>query len=340
MSILFASSEDIDFMPMNGAPVTTTAGTFDPAYARGGLASIGKANDAGKAYWKVPIGQQVADLWFKTLWKYDATNTMDYNFITLRHSSQGVFEGVARIYGAGSAGAYGMRPQIWNGAAWANVGTVFHLPRNTLYALALRWKRSDAGGEFSVWGGVNGNADTLLSTFSGDTNLSGVSDVDEVALYSGVDTTNHVSIFSEVIVATHDIRSSRVKTLAPAGAGAYAAMVGDYTAVDEVILSTADVLIADTAGQIESMTLTGLPATPLEPECVFVSARATCGASGPQHLQVGVRSAAVDGFSPDAALDAGGVTVRETWTTDPATAAAWTKAAFAAPLEAAVKATA
>lgn len=156
---------------------------------------------------------------------------------------------------------------------------------------------------------------------TGTADLTAVTGIDRIRLDSsgagGV-------VFSQLIIADEPTIGWRLMTLVPSGNGSNMAWTGDYTSVDELQYNDADYMHSAAADQIETMTVT--PVSVLSGytvRAVGVYCRARRGGSGPQNIQLAVRTNGADYFSGTKALGLGFSSFGHVWDTNPDTAAAW-----------------
>lgn len=180
---------------------------------------------------------------------------------------------------------------------------------------------AQASGTCTVW-----IAGTQRFTYSGD--LSSADNIAEIRLYGYVDTAREAE-FRGFVVADAPTIGWRTATYYPAGAGNDTAWTGAYTAIDELIHSDVDAITSSAADQVETVTTTGPSLSGYTVLGVVVAVRARRGASGPQNLQVALRSAGTNYFSSTKSLTVGFETKMNIWETNPATSVAFTTAEIA-----------
>jgi hypothetical protein len=136
---------------------------------------------------------------------------------------------------------------------------------------------------------------------------------------------------SQVMVDTVSTIGRRMATGYPSGVGANTSWTGSYTEVDEIVLNDADFINSASANQLESYAITVPSLTGYVVQDVTVSTRAKCGSGGPQNMRHVLRSSSTDGLSgSDVALTVAYAPQQTTFTTDPATSAAWVNTAISA----------
>lgn len=205
--------------------------------------------------------------------------------------------------------------QYWNGSAWTDVGSIT-LSLSTLQDMDLHFVVNSASGSLRLY--VSG---TKRIEGTG-INLSGVASIRRHRIYAA----GYGPRISQNIVADEPTIGWRVTTVPPTGAGATTDWTGGYTEVDEITVSDADFVNSDTANEVELFSHSTTIPSGYTVRAVAVTARARCGASGPQNLQLALRSSGTTYFSGSKALDVGYGAFVHIWETDPATSAAFTNA--------------
>lgn len=320
MAILFASSEDIDFGPVGTPRLVTGSGAneFDPAYAR--CALVGYSTEG----WRLTLEAPQTELWFQARINWDDNDGYYDNPVVIFRDT-GLGQGLFRLRQLNAV----LRLEYWDSAAWQLGADTGLVPTpDTLNKVTIRLKIADAGGEYTLY-----YNDTELGSVTGDTNLvagiNGIDQIDLLGAHASFPSTSDYVHFSEVLVTqAEDPRPMRVRTLVPNGPGSAGQWSGDYTAIDEAKEDQADLISSAAAGEVEQMSLGDLPAglTGRYPAVVIVSAKARRGASGPQSLQLGLRTGGADHWSASKALGESFAVVRERWTQNPETLADWTNA--------------
>lgn len=165
---------------------------------------------------------------------------------------------------------------------------------------------------------------------SGTINLSAITALNKIRFTgytNGVGGTKTYA--SQVVVANESTIGMRLLTRYPNAAGATSSWTGAYTDIDEIVYEDADFILSGSANQISTFGQTGPAITGYTVRAVGVTARARCGASGPQNLRHAIRVSGTDYFSgSDIALSAGYAATETIWETNPATSAAWVNTAI------------
>lgn len=202
-------------------------------------------------------------------------------------------------------------------ATWTQVGSAFTVPDNCYLDIYFK---SGASGEVGVY--VNG-----VEQMTASASMTFAEDVTK-ARWTYVDNVYHN--ISAIAVAEEPTIGWRVNQGYPSGNGANTAWTGDYTSVDEAALSTADYIYSGTANQVETFTHTLVAAmTGYVPRAVAVAARSRRGSSGPQSLQLALRSGSTDYFSSSHSPGLGFGAEVNVWNTNPDTSADWTSSQIA-----------
>lgn len=220
------------------------------------------------------------------------------------------------------AGSNDMQMKRWDGAAFQDIGSVVNVQSDTArQTIDLH---------------IVGNSGTGSATLyiAGTERATGTADmlaVDDMLYVRGYGrSTVSDSAHSQVVVSTTSTIGGRLFTVPVSGAGATSSWTGTYANIDEIVYSDADFINSGTANQVSTFAVTVPTLTGYEVQAVAVTARAKRGsASGPQNLQLALRSAGTDYFSGSKALGLGYGAFVHIWETDPATAAAWVNTAVA-----------
>lgn len=200
--------------------------------------------------------------------------------------------------------------------SWVDAGSSIDIGKSTRQTL-----------DWHITIGASGSLVLYLSgtqrATSGTINLSALTNVAQVRLLGAANTYH-----SQIVGATESTIGWRLKTVPATAAGATTDWVGGYTEIDETVYSDADFVNSATNGQVELFSHSITVPTGYKVKAAIVTARAKCGASGPQNLQLALRSGGTTYFSSSKALDAGYGSFVEVWETDPSTAAAFTASAI------------
>lgn len=270
---------------------------------------------------KVAFGD-LPSIWWHTRWGSNNTGGVATRaFVTVYNSSD---VGVLRCTTNSQSGGFALcRLQYWDGSAWQNIGgSTFNAAvgvNGTTFDMECTVDGS--AGRFAMY--VDG---VLQVELTGDTDFYSGSAADYVTMESWGST--NPRYFSESFVCDGSTLGMRLATLVPNGDGAYTAWTGTFADVDETTVNDADFVSGAANGDRENFTLTNLStaAAALAPVAVINSARARIGATGPQNLQLTIRTGGNDYDSGNIA----GLTTsfangyQNIWNTNPDTAAAWT----------------
>lgn len=213
--------------------------------------------------------------------------------------------------------------EYWNGSAYATAGSAFSIDVGAgLQHLDLYVNGNSATGSCTLY--VSGTQRATAASVD----LSQVASITKLRQY-GMGSVSDTAV-SQVVVSTTSTIGGRLFTVPVTGAGATSSWTGAYTSIDEIAYSDADFINSDTANQVSTFSVTAPTLTGYQVVAVAVTARAKRGsASGPQNIQLALRSAGTDYFSSTQALGLGYGAHVNTWETDPATAAAWVNTAIA-----------
>lgn len=212
--------------------------------------------------------------------------------------------------------------QYWNGSAWTTVGSSHTFQAASVNRILIHIKLDDAAGIVEWY-----NNGVLIASTSGIDSAVSITTLDN-ARFGPTDagSLRNGCVYSGVIVADEDIANVRYLQTAISGNGAETAWTGDYTMVDEAGRNDADIIYSANNGDVETYTKGALNSlyNTYAVKGVGVMARALCGITGPQNLQLAARSGSTNGFSANKALAIKWDQYREFFDENPATAAAWT----------------
>ncbi|AGH31477.1 hypothetical protein LOKG_00041 [Loktanella phage pCB2051-A] len=196
--------------------------------------------------------------------------------------------------------------------------------------LDVNWKIHDTLGFIKIYAGK-----ILISAYTGDTSHfanGGVSAFRIAEFNPYADGT-----FSEIIIADQDTRGMKVKTMFGNAAGANSGFTGGYADVSGFVgPQETTAITSDTAGQISTFGLADPLASSAAILGVFINARGTKGASGPQGVNGVLRTGGVNYHSVDKAFEGILKSRSFSWDVNPATGLNWTTAELTA-LEAGVR---
>ncbi len=193
-------------------------------------------------------------------------------------------------------------------ATWTQIGSTA-----TLAAITINYDlyfKSGISGEAALFA-------NQVEVISGIADMSYAPDVDNVKLVAS----HSSNFFSQFVVAEESTIGWRLAQGYMSASGSDTAWTGDYSGVDEADLNDADFINSGSADQVETFVHTTPSLTGYIPRAVCVTARAKRDASGPQSMQLALRSAGTNYFSATKALGLGYSAVQNIWETNPATAA-------------------
>lgn len=296
--------------------VTTGSGDYDNQFSRIAVDVIGEQRCN-----KVAFGDLPSIWWHGQHGGSNTGGTATRAFVTVYNSSN---VGVLRCTVNGSSGGNALgRLQYWNGSAWTNIGaSTFNIPigvNNT--RMDMECTVDGSAGRFAFY--VDG---VQMVELTGDTDFFSGAAADYVTMQSWGST--NPRYWSETLIMDGSTLGCRVATLVPTGAGNYTAWTGTFADVDETSVTDSDFIAGAANGDRENFTLSNLSASAaaLVPLAVINSARARIGATGPQNLQLTIRTGGNDFDSSNIP----GLTTSFTsgyqnvWNDNPNTAAAWT----------------
>lgn len=288
----------------------TSASGFQTEFSRNAI----RVHSGGSEYAETPEWSAIQDVWLHFYMTSDGSGstTSTYDIIQFSDGTDVVFK-LHQVSGDAQRLSYLSAP-----ATYTQVGSSFTLPMDSHIDIHFE---SGAGGEAALY--FNG-----VEQFTAAAAMTYATDVTKIIL----PTPHNASIIgSQWAVADEPTVGGRLMQGWGSGAGASSAWTGDYTMVDEAVLNEADYIYSGTATQVETYahsTVSSL--TGYTPRAVCVSARAKRGGTGPQNMQLALRSGSTDYFSATKALGLGYTAVQNIWDTNPDTSAAWTAAQVAA----------
>jgi hypothetical protein len=308
MTIYFAGGEMGAFIPSDST-VEEISTNKNGAFARGSIDIVNTSSYAGGTF------STLADFWLHFEAVQGTANVSERTMISFYDSG-----GTERVrLRSTKSGDYTLAMQYWNGAAWTTAGSSFVVDNSELQTFDVHIVSNSASGSIALYLAGTKRVD------SGTIDLSSFSGLAEMRLKCAAVGTK----YSQLIVADESTIGWRLTTAPATGAGATTDWVGGYTEIDELTYSDADFINSATANQVELFSHSTTVPAGYTVRGVAVTARAKCGASGPQNIQLALRSAGTTYFSSSKALDAGYGAFVNVWETDPATAADFTASAIA-----------
>jgi hypothetical protein len=316
MSIYFIGGEMGAYIPSDGNAYESNSdpNAYESGFSRGYLRCTGRVS-----YVESASHSALDSLWvhFAITDGAGVTGATDVKPMVLANAAG---TELFRVNWSSSGGT--MSLEYWNGSAWATAGSSFTINANTaVQHCDLNVVGNSASGSCQLL-----VAGTTRASATG-VDLSAVKSITKHRSY-GIGSSTSAQALSQVVVADESTVGMRVLTRYPNGAGANSDWTGTYADVDELVYSDADFLNSATANQVSMFTQTGPTITGYSVRAVAVAARAHCGASGPQNLQLALRSSGTNYFSSSKALSAGYSANINIWETNPATSAAWVNTAI------------
>lgn len=301
MTALFFGGELDSFTAFGDVLENTTAGTFDSTYARCSIHL-----NAQTAYADSIKFSSASDFWFHGS---AMIGTLTAGQILGLVNSAGVE--VFRITVSGSAAACVMQMEYLLNGVWSAVGATSTQDLSTRKIIDLRVAVNANGSAVLYIGGV-------AVVTSSATNLAGLADIAQIRLRSP-----GVMYWSEIVGATLSTVGKRVITRYPSGDGSDTAWAGTFADVDDTAYSTTDYVEASSGNLVETFACSGGSATNTTVDAVAVSARAICGASGPNRLHLCVRHNGINYLSELATLTDIDTPRQVIWPLNPETLTAW-----------------
>lgn len=307
MTILFVGGE-ISAFTSSGTPRETTGGSYNTTFARCALdcdGSVGDVNDryVETAHWT----GQTGDLYLH----FEASHSekVGTNICVIYDSSD-----VSQFRLIRTSGNIRLDYKDSLGAWQAGASTIAEPGGRTDFDIYV----NKTTGDMALFvAGVRRITETGLS-------LSHMAGLSYARFFSSL----RGSYYSQVIAADVPTIGKRLATGTITGAGATNSFTyGSYTGVDEIVISDADFVYSDTAGQSITFAQTVPTLTGYNVVAVGVAVRALRGGSGPQNMRILLRSGSTNyDNGSDIALDVGYTAKVAIWETDPATGVAWVNA--------------
>jgi len=320
MAILFAAAEAEAFVLTTVAQIFTDATNVNTNFVQNGInLSLGAearcdftAQTEGWAHFRAHFGS------------LSANSTLQVVEFVDSGTGQTVFQ--LDVDGVVSSVIGQFNLEYWNGAAFTEIlATEYGLFGGIQYTFDFHWDIDNAAGVFEWY--VDG---VLVAQFSGDTLNTGYTQIDRMVLQcansSGSGSGNGTT-FSEIIVATTDTRGMRVHAADPTANGTNTAWTNDVTAVDEGNVDDTDFIESGVANDVETFAVRDLSAVAdnFTVKAVVVNARALRDTTGPQNMELVVRSGTTDYLSGNVSgLTTAFAPFSYIWADDPDTAAPWT----------------
>lgn len=323
MSILFAGGEDSQFRRVGKVSVDTASTTKRrTSYSRCCL-KHGPAQNWSYDGWLADLYSSSSDFWLTGRFIQDgnaAGGTMTGVFLSVRKGA--VPKIVVDTDGGSSTTAK------WRFRKLANDGTSTTLATSTgtFPGTSTTMRKYDLHVVYGSSGSIDLYEDGVsVLSYTGDVTTNSDTSVDgfHLGACANGSASGSASYWSEIIAHTQDTRNMSLATIPPSGAGASSDWTGAYTDVSETSIDTNE-LSTSSVNQLSEFAVT--PATiitgSLSIRELVVTALARRGDSGPQNLQLVVRSSG-DNFSSTQSLQTYHATAAYSWETSP-TGGSWT----------------
>ena len=317
--VYFNCGEDIGYTAVG--PVGVNMATAAPflrrqQYARCSL-EVGGSATTTDGWWSQPWDSAASEFWFSAQVYINTTAaTAGHNFLSFRKGAirRLAIRPVTSNIGSGPLGLYrinaaGTATLLASSQAFIAAGVLWKMDLQVKYAVA---------GYFRLY-----YNSTLILEFVGDLTTDGETSLDSHIL--NVCHTNAGTYWSETMVLGDDTRSLTQGVLyANANGNVFTFPTGNYTQVIDAVTDDSSIVSSDTAEQIAQLAVnSGAASGNPGVKHVSVWARAQRGTSGPQAIQLNVRTGGSNYFSADKALAVSMSPVRHTWSQNPSTAADW-----------------
>lgn len=314
MAVLFVGAE-VDAFRKVGSDIVydTTAGRFDPDFARGALRL------RYDTYLVADLPNLPDEFWihFKISLPNRYYSRIDGNVVELRALNGDIIWGLYVADGE-------FQTFYWGGFSATEIEPKFSLSGDeSLDDVDLHYIYGTSGLIEAYFNGI------LVSSYSADTTTIQGGDRPVSVRLNASENGGYAegeAAISEFVIADEPTINWRVASLIPNAAGTTGQWSGAYTDVDEFGFDATDAITTGTAGDLSTFALSNLStaAAGLEVKAVAVAGNALAGTSGPQNLEFAVRSGGADYFGATKSLTAGFKAYQEVWNTDPATGVKWT----------------
>ena len=314
MTVFFAGTEMDAFIPVGGQVlVSTAASRMDTTFSRSSVKtqtrSYMEANFIG-----------LTEGWLHVTVNIELLNSanQDESWIELRDSGTG--RAVLQIDSDNGVNNL----EYWNGASYTEITPDVNsfLTADIVQKLDFHWKIADTDGVFELF-----IDEVLAASFTGDTLLGGFSQIDQIRLLNtSIENSSLYNVyFSETIVADVSTIGWHLKTLAPNGDGNSTTWTGTVDDIDTISFNDDTFISSGTAEEVELFTIDDLGPIFIV-EAVVVSARSKIAATGPQNLQMAIRTGGSNFFSSNVVVGTGFAGGQAVFDTNPDTGLPWTNA--------------
>lgn len=319
MTYYFIGGEDHDFTKIGACTVdTSTTAARRTANARCAL-KVG-ASSAVTDGWSGTLSAAASQFWLSTQLYFSntgASNTSAEMIVLLDGTTRRLkLQPSANVSGAVT---WVLNKVTSSGTSTALATASAAIATSTLIKVDIYVNYATSGQVQVYIGG------TKIIDYSGDVTTDSATTLSGFVLGQAASSNSLVSAnWSEVIVGTDDTRSLNLITLAPTANGNTFAWSNSYANLNEVTTDDTGICTSGTAGDLGQVTISssGITGTPAI-RAVCVSARAQKGGTGPQNLQLNVRTGGSDYFSGTQSLPTAFGRVAAIFEQNPATSSAF-----------------
>lgn len=319
MTILFMGGEMGSFIPSDASANEATAAlggagdSYDTAFTRCYAAGNGSTSYIESWEW---AGQ--TDLWVHLELDQSApTNDATVAPLLVLMDSSGN-EKIRLACSINITTGIGTWALQLNNGGWATIGSTFDAAVTQKQVVDIHITCNSATGVADLY--LAGTK--RISNPSVD--LSTVTNIAQLRGYGRTTVFSAIQAYSQVIVATTSTIGMRLMTFYASGTGATDQWTGTHASIDEAVYGDADFIWSATPNEVELFagTLVG-SLTGYSVAAVGVSARAKTDGTGPENLQLAVRTGGTTYFSSSIPLDAGYTANLAIWEDNPNTTIDW-----------------
>lgn len=311
MTIYFVGGEDHDFLKIGNVSSSTLSSVRRTTHTRIALdlGTVSTNRYVGG------FGTTLTSFWFTGRWyASNGTGTSANDFISF-------YDGTTRRLSIQSDGASRIRISTINSA-----GTVTVLATSFLTVTSSLIQKLDvqvisygSSGTVNVY-----NEGVLYVTYTGNIITDSATSLSNFGIGSIM--TGNSTYWSEMIVSSEDTRKLSLATLYPTANGNTYNWTDTYASIDESTIDDADLISSSSANQVAQTTVNSslIPAGTLNVLAVGVSGRSTKGGTGPQNINIGIRTNSNDYYSSNLPLPTIFDRISYIWEINPNTSTTWT----------------